>query len=226
MKKIATISFQLISLGALKAQGRPETGAWIGLQVPVIFSKHVQWHNDAGYRTLGSTAVPYQYLYRTGIRYNFNGQWNTAGGVAFFFTRSTYSRTNDEFGNEFRFWEEVNYQRAINEKLQWQTRCRADQRFFAGTSIKTKYTAYRFRLRSGIVKKINNKWNIQLADEYMQQQQDRKFSFNQNRVIFTGTHLLNKSTQIQGSYMWVTWPTESQHIFILNFIKSISLHGN
>lgn len=226
MKKIATILFQLISLGSIKAQGRPGTGVWIGLQVPVIFSKHMQWHNDAGYRTLGSTTIPFQYLYRTGIRYNFNGQWNMAGGVAFFFTRSTYSRTNDEFGNEFRFWEEVNYQKPVNKKLQWQNRFRADQRFFATTSVKTKYTAFRFRFRSGLIQKINNRWNIQLADEYMQQQQGRKFLFNQNRVILTGTHQLNKSMQIQGSYMWVTWPIGDQHILIINFIKSISLHGN
>jgi hypothetical protein len=224
MKRFFFIAI-IITAGRANAQ-RPETGGWLGLQWPVNFSKHWQWHNDAGYRTLGASVVPFQYLYRTGIRRNFSEQWSMAGGIAFFFSRISFSKTNDEFGSEFRFWEEVNRQHYINEKLQWQLRFRADQRFFAATSLKAKYTAYRFRLRTGLTQRINDNWSIQLADEYMQQQASQKFSFDQNRMILSGIYQLNQSAQLQGSYMWVVWPAEDQHILIVSFIKNISFHGD
>lgn len=224
MKRIFFIAIT-ISGSRISAQ-RPETGGWLAVQLPVYFSKHWQWHNDAGYRTLGASVVPFQYLYRTGIRHNFNRQWSTALGVAFFFTRTSFSKKNNEFGREFRFWEEANHQLDISEKLQWQFRFRADQRFFAATSVKAKYTAYRFRFRTGLTQKLNEKWSIQLADEYMQQQANQRFSFDQNRVILSGIYSLNQSTQLLGSYMCVTWPTEDQHILVIGVMKNILLHGN
>jgi hypothetical protein len=223
MKKFFYMAI-IITVSRANAQ-RPETGGWLALQLPVNFSKHLQWHNDAGYRTLGTSVVPFQYLYRTGLRYHFNEQWSLAGGIAFFFSRTTFSKTNDEFGKEFRFWEEANHQQVITEKLQGQLRFRAEQRFFAATSLKVNYTTYRFRLRAGLTQKVNKKWSIQLADEYMQQQANQQFSFDQNRLILSGIYSLNQSLQLQGSYMWVAWPAEDQHILIISFIKNISLHG-
>jgi hypothetical protein len=225
MKKIVTILPLISGLTVLKAQQRPETGIWFTVMAPVNFSKHWQWHNDAGYRTLGASVAPLQYLYRTGIRYNFNKQWGTAAGVAFFFTRTSFSKSNDEFGPEFRFWEEVNRQKQINKKLHWQLRLRTEQRFFAATSVKSKYTAWRFRFRTGLTQKINDKWSLQLADEYMQQQANQKLSFDQNRVMLSGICYVNKTTQLQGGYMWLRWPNDNQHILTVSFIKNISLHG-
>jgi long-subunit fatty acid transport protein len=226
MKKIVTILPLISGFTVVKAQQRPETGLWFTVMTPVNFSKHWQWHNDAGYRTLGASAEALQYLYRTGIRYNFNQQWNTAGGVAFFFTRTSFSKSNDEFGHEFRFWEEVNRQKQVSKKLNWQLRLRTEQRFFAATSVKAKYTAWRFRFRTGLTQKINDKWSLQLADEYMQQQTNQKLSFDQNRVMLSGIYYVNKTTQLQGGYMWLRWPNDNQHILTVRFIKNISLHGD
>lgn len=205
---------------------RPKSGAWLSLQVPISISQKWQWHNDAGYRTLGVSSEPLQYLYRTGIRYNFNKHWNAASGVAFFFSRTSFSKSNDEFGKEFRLWEEVNHQHPVSDKLQWQVRLRTEQRFFEATSVKAKYTAYRFRLRSGITQKINNKWSLQLADEYMQQQANQKLSFDQNRLMLSGIYNLNPASQLQGGYMLLLWPKEGQHILTISFIKNISLHAD
>lgn len=223
MKHFLTIVF-IVIVTSLFAQ-RPETGGWFSVQAPVNFSKHWQWHNDAGYRTLGVSTEPLQYLYRTGLRYNFNKRWNTAGGAAFFFSRTSFSKSNDEFGHEFRFWQEANHQYLVSKKLQWQFRLRTEQRFFEATSIKSKYIAYRFRLRSGITQRLSDKWSLQLADEYMQQQAKQKFSFDQNRLMLSAIYHLNPVTQLQGGYMWLQWPHEDQHILMLSFIKNISLHG-
>jgi hypothetical protein len=213
------------SVKILNAQQRPSTGAWLAVYAPLNFSKHWQLHNEGGYRTLGTSAEPLQYLYRTGIRYNFNKQWSTTAGVAFFFTRTSFSKTNDEFGHEFRLWQEMNYQHRINEKLHWQIRIRPEQRFFEATSVKTKYTAYRFRIRPGLTQKLNEKWSVQLADEYMRQQAHQKFSFDQNRLMLSALYHFNKTTQLQGGYMWLRWPNDNQHILAISFTKTISLYG-
>ncbi|MDZ4808754.1 MAG: DUF2490 domain-containing protein [Bacteroidota bacterium] len=203
---------------------RPKSGIWLSLQLPISISQKWQWHNDAGYRTLAVSSEPLQYLYRTGMRYNFNKQWSTAGGVAFFFSRTSFSKLNDEFGHEFRFWQEVNHQYPVSDKLNWQLRLRTEQRFFEATSGKAKYTTSRFRLRSGITQKINGKWSLQFADEYMQQHANQKLSFDQNRLMLSGIYYLNPATQLQAGYMWLRWPDDDQHILTIGFIKNISFH--
>ena len=226
MKRPLILLFSLAGSFGLQAQQRPKSGLWFAANLPINFTKHWQWHNDAGYRTLGTSVEPLQYLYRTGVRYNFNKQWNTAGGVAFFFTKTNFSKTDHEFGHEFRFWEEVNHHHPLNESLQLLLRFRTEQRFFAATSIKKKYTGYRFRLRPGFNLKLNNKWNFQLTDEYMWQMANDKFSFDQNRLTFSGIYQFNKTVQLQTGYMWLKWPNDDQHILTFTFTKTISLHGD
>jgi Protein of unknown function (DUF2490) len=204
---------------------RPETAVWVTAQMPINIDKHLQWHNDAGYRTFSMSPRPMQYLYRTGIQYNFNRQWNTAAGIAFFFTKADFDKTHLEFGKEFRFWEELNHQHPLNKKLQVLLRLRIEQRFFAATSTKNKYTGYRFRLRSGINQKLNDKWSLQLTDEYFQQAVHHQFAFDQNRLTFSGIYQLNKSAQLQAGYMWLKLPNDNQHIFTFTFIKTFSLHA-
>jgi long-subunit fatty acid transport protein len=224
MKKIITTILCIIILKQVNAQ-RPETGQWYTLNLPGNFSKHWQWHNDASYRTLATSFRPLQYLYRTGLRYNFNKQWSSAAGVAFFFTKTDFDKAHHEFGNEFRFWQEVLYSHSLNGKLQLLLRLRTEQRFFASTSKKEKFTGYRFRLRTGINQKLNDKWSLQLTNEYMRQIAHHKFSFDQNRLTFSGIYYFNTTTQLQTGYMWIKWTDASQQILTLSFTKTISLHG-
>ena len=226
MKRFKSIFVFLVAYNYTNAQQRPDTGGWFAINMPINLSKHLQWLNDAGYRTLGTSFEPLQYLYRTGIRYNYNKEWSTAGGVAFFYTKTNFSKSEHKFGHEFRFWEEVVHQHQFNEKLQGLLRFRMDQRFFAATSVKNKYTGYRFRLRPGLSQKLTNNWSLQLTDEYMRQEARNKFSFDQNRLTFSGIYQFNKTTQLQAGYMWLKWPKDDQHILTFTFTKNISLHGN
>lgn len=225
MKNIIVTILVITALQQINAQ-RPETGEWFTLNLPVNFSKDLQWHNDASYRTLGTSYAPLQYLYRTGLRYNFNKKWSAASGIAFFFTKTDFDKTHHEFGNEFRFWQEVLHTNSKNGRLQLFLRLRTEQRFFASTSRKEKYTGHRFRIRPGINKRLNEKWSLQLTDEYMRQVANDKFSFDQNRVTFSAFYHFDKSTQLQAGYMWLKWPDASQHILTITFAKTISLHAN
>lgn len=224
MKKGLIILFMCMGVSG-NAQ-RPRTGQWYTLGIPVSFSNHLQWHNDGGYRTLETSFHPVQYYYRTGMRYNFNKHSNVAAGVAFFFTKVDFDKSHHEFGNEFRFWEELNYHHQIKEKLQLLFRLRTEQRFFAATSKKERYTGHRFRVRSGLNQRINDKWSLRLTDEYMRQLAKQKISFDQNRLTISGIYHLNELTQLQTGYMWLKWPDASQHILTITFSKTLSLHGN
>ncbi len=218
------VSFFATTIAA-KAQ-RPETAAWLAVQVPVNFSKHWQWHNDAGYRTLGTSVKAFQYLFRTGFQYRFNEQWSSAAGVAFFFSRTSFVKSDNEFGRESRFWEEINYQRQFNKKFQSQLRFRTEQRFFSATISKTAFTAFRFRIRASLTENLAGKWSLQLADEFMEQVIGQKTSFDQNRAIVSGIYQINPTTQLQGGYMWLLWPKGDQHIVTIGFIKNISVHAD
>lgn len=225
MKKFSSILFFPVISQSIIAQ-RPETGTWIAVQLPVIFSTHWQWHNDAGYRTLGTSPSALQYLYRTGIRYTFTKKWSAAAGTAFFFSRTSFTKTNDEFGYEFRWWQEGNFQKQVREKLQGQVRLRMEQRFFEETKSKAAYTAYRFRLRTAIAQQLSPKWSLQLADEYMEQNTRQKISFDQNRLMASVIYRFNSFGQLQSGYMWLRWPQQQdQHILTISFIKNISLYG-
>ncbi len=199
---------------------------WLSAQLPVQFNNKWQWHNDGGYRTLGNSVSVLQYFYRTGLRYNLNKNWSVAAGVACFASRTTFTKQNHEFANEFRFWEEVNYKTALTKKTQLSTRLRIEQRSFAATSSKISYHAFRYRVKSQIQQTLSSKWAVQIADEYMQQYDHSTLSFDQNRLITNAVYFLNNKTQINLGYMWLQWPAHSaQNILTLSFQKTISLHA-
>ncbi len=207
----------------VKAQ-RPGTGVWATVNIPVSISKHWQWYNDASYRTLGSSFAPLQYLYRPGLRYLVNKKFSIATGVAFFFTKIDFDKSNHEFGNEFRLWQEGLYQQT-KYKWQWQVRLRSEQRFFEATSIKAKYKAYRYRIKAAVTRMFTKKWGVQLANEYMRQAKDTPLIFDQNRLIVMGICHPNTTTQLQAGYMWVKRPDGDQHILTVSVIKNIKLNG-
>ncbi len=224
MQKVFFISM-IITVASETFAQIPASGSWFAFQLPVKINDKWQWHNDAGYRTLGASLNAYQFLYRTGIRYGVNKKWSVATGTAFFYTRSSYQKFNREFGKEFRLWQELNAQHSLSKTISLQNRLRTEQRWFAETDSRSAYFGFRLRYRTAVTKTLTDKWGVQLANEYMRQQANNKFSFNQNRVIATALYKINSSAQMQGGYMWLKWPTSSQHILTLTFHKNISLHA-
>lgn len=203
----------------------PATGNWFALQLPVRLSNKWQWHNDAGYRTIGFSIAAYQYLLRSGIRYNINNSWNTATGYAFFFTRSSFEKADHEFGKEFRLWQELNAQHTFLKSYIIQNRLRMEQRWFDAVGNNDAYFGLRLRHRAAITKVFSENWNLQLADEYMQQLTQGVFSFNQNRLQLNVIYKMNHAEQVQAGYMWLNRQRQSQHIITITFQKTFFLHA-
>lgn len=224
MNKLLTIG--LVVLSASGYTQTPPAELWIGANMAVGFHNQWQWHNDAGYRTNGVNLVPHQYFYRTGIRKIFSTKWNAAAGVAFFSTRISYNKADHEFGNEYRAWQEVNYQTEWKNGLSLHNRLRIEERFFEEVSNRDAYKALRLRYRVGLTKRLSEKWMIQIANEYMRQLQQKQFLFNQNRALFSIGHDLKKHVQLQAVYIWQQRSTGSQHILALLFQKTITANGN
>lgn len=224
LKKITTIPLLLFT-AALFGQ-RPSTGIWVTAVVPINISSKWQIHNDASYRTLGSSASLLQYLHRTGIRYTANSKWSAALGVAATFNRTAFNKETNEFARELRLWQEVLYKTNLTKQLQLQARLRTEERWFEATNTKASSNAFRYRLRAQLQQKFTAKWAALIANEYMQQHAKSNWSFDQNRLIVSGVYFLNAQTQLQAGYLWLRFPANSsQHIVNLTIQKTITLHA-
>lgn len=222
MGKAGATILLMLAMCVLRAQ-RPVHGNWLTLNLPVRFSERIQWHNDAGYRTLGESFSAHQFFYRTGFRCRFNRTINAAAGAAFFFTRASYEKANREFGTEFRLWQEVNAEQKILKKFVWSSRMRTEQRFFEKTNVKDAYTAGRLRFRILLRREITDKLFLQVSEEYMSKVMQAKTAFDQNRIVVSASYQLKHSLQLQPGYMWLKWPESQQRIWMLAVQKNISV---
>jgi hypothetical protein len=221
---IITVSIFIVC-NCVSAQ-RPNTGMWLTINTPVNISKKWQWHNDASYRTLGSSVAPLQYLYRTGIRYNFNDEWSSTLGVALFYTRNGFTKQNEEFGKEQRLWQELAYRKNITIPFQIYVRLRTEQRYFSTTTTSQAHHAFRYRVRVQLQQKFTQKFALQLANEYLQQRNGNLWQFDQNRSLINAVYFMNEQTNITVGYMYLLWPANSQqHILNINFQKMIQAHA-
>ena len=118
----------LLSLQASFGQ-QSQTLVWNTLQFPIRLSTKWQLQTDVSYRTIGASASAYQYTFRTGVRRFIDEKWNVATGLAFFFTRTSFDKTNHEFGREFRLWQEAVKENKLNKKLSLFSRFRTEERF-------------------------------------------------------------------------------------------------
>ena len=126
----------------------PATSNWLALQLRINNGKKWELSNDGGYRTIGMSPSAYIYYYRNGLRYNINERWNVAAGTAFFFTRSSYQKSNHEFGREFRLWQEVILREPVSKTLSLNDRFRTEERWFGPVTNKASYFGLRLRDRS------------------------------------------------------------------------------
>ncbi|HKB43175.1 MAG TPA: DUF2490 domain-containing protein [Chitinophagaceae bacterium] len=201
----------------------PSTASWFSFQFRLNKAK---WEliNDGGYRTIGMSASCYAYYYRNGLRYKLNDNWSVAAGSAFFFTRSSYQKSNHGFGKEFRLWQDAIFRKPIWKTFAINNRFRIEERWFNRVNNKPAYFGFRPRERLTISKMLSEKWSLELGDEYLRMLSDNKFTFNSNRILLFATYTMKKQTQLQGGYIWLKLPAASQHVFTINFQKTITLH--
>lgn len=208
--------FCLFISGMIHAQS---SSIWISGQLPIRF-KNWEWHQDAGYRTIGTSARATLWFYRTGLRHYFNPKWNAAAGYALFDSR--VENDKPAFGAENRIWEEVVRQDHWN-KLRWVHRVRADHRWFNATSKIPAYAAHRLRYRTGFIYPIHPKLDFQLYDEIMVQHQHGEWIFNQNR-IGAFLHIKPKSQQtINIGYTHLQQRSGIMHLMMVGYQHNIEL---
>ncbi|MBS1574837.1 MAG: DUF2490 domain-containing protein [Bacteroidetes bacterium] len=203
-----------------------ETIIWNSVSTPVRFSSKWQMPVDISYRTIGFSSSAYQYTFRTGLKRFINDIWSAAAGVALFYTRTSFEKSDHEFGRELRFWQDVAAENGFKNRIILQNRFRVEGRFFAATQEKRKYQAIRLRYRLGLVKFLGERFKVQLAEEFMEHYSSRQFSFQQNRVYFSASYLFDKLTQIEAGYMWSRIPGINRHYMTISFQRTILFHGD
>lgn len=204
---------------------QPATTHWITLQMPVVLNKHWQWLNEISYRTLGESFSLNQLFLRTGARYTFNEKWNVAGSSDLVFIRVYPQNAEKDFGKEYRLWQEVNFMQPIKNNFLLQNRLRIEEKYFTETKRMPAYHALRLRYRLALIKKISEKWSVQMYEEYMQQLTGNEFRFSQNRVYIGGACQFQPDLLLQFSYCWSKLSPWSQHIFAIVFQKRISANA-
>lgn len=198
------------------AQSKTES-VWQSIILQHPISKKTSWQNEVGYRTLGYSIVPKQFLYRTGIKYQVNRGMSLSAGAAIFFTRVKMVKEINEFGLEKRIWQEVKYQNKIVKQTNLQIRVRVEERFFQATTAFEPYAAVRFRYKGSLERIVFSNLVMQLGYEYMQQLKGSKISFNQSRFQPALMMKLNQSMQLQGMFMVLKTPSEKQHTIWLTY---------
>ena len=186
---------------------------------PPLRIKNWEWHQDAGYRTIGNGARPSLWFYRTGIRRYFSDHWNAAGGYALFVSRVEKDRP--AFGAENRIWEELVRQDLLG-KIKWTQRLRIEQRWFDATTKTPYFSAHRFRYRTAFVHTLNPQLDLQLYDELMVQNQHGQWGFNQNR---TGAWLNIKPSKKQSfnlGYTFLHQRSGNTHLIMLGYQQNFT----
>lgn len=226
MRRVMTI-IVCFQISITFAQQRPVEGVWTTLNVPIEINSRFILQNDASYRTLGWGPAGLQYLYRPSIKYFIKPSFAITVGTAFFFTRTSFIKQNEEFGYEFRTWQELLKKIELKHETELQVRFRSEQRFFQPTKVNpNSRTAHRFRAFASVTKKINKHWGLQFSEEYFRQINNENFDYDQNRLIVTGIRYLDHGDQLKVGYMWLRWPNSSQHIISIGYQKKLKLYGN
>ncbi len=207
--------------------GQPRGASiWFTGQVAVGFSKKWQWQNDLIYKADGVKAKAYQRFYRTGLKYQVSDNWGVAGGVGFFSTLAgSTNEGDDEFGKEFRLYQDLNYQHDLGKKLVFQNRFRTEERFLKATKQKSSSRILNLNNKISFIRSLSEKWDLQFGEDFFEQVVDKKFVFNQNRLSGIGIYNIDRNLQVQCGYIWVLRKTFSQHIIQFTIKKMFRAYG-
>lgn len=204
MKKKQFLLFLSLFLG-INIFAQHENAIWFSSLYPVKLSEKFELHSEIGCRFKGENTELYQHLYRFGLRYGFNENINSAVGFALFFTDGNWQSEVKKFGTEFRFWEELVYQKKIGT-YKGALRLRQEERFYDDYNKKASYTAFRTRFMVQVNKKLNEHFSLQLANEYMYQFKSGTSGLDQNRIMGNVLYYPLKNLEIKCGYMEIILP--------------------
>ena len=221
MNKFRIMIMSTVIAGKLFAQ-QPSVSNWVTLQTPLIYNSHWQSLHEVSYRTLGEAIKLNQLFVRSGVRYTFNPKWSSSLICDVVHSRvKPYDKNDLEFGDEIRITEEISHRYQAGTNYTIQHRLRIEERFFGETSLGDDYKALRFRYRLAAQKKLSDKWSLQLADEYLEQVLSGKWSYNSNRLSFSGFYSFAQNAHLEAIYYWIRFSERSQHVFALTLQNRI-----
>lgn len=219
LKKILTL-FYLFVLIFLNAQH--ENAVWFASQLPVKLSEKLELHNDIGVRMKGDKLEVNQILFRTGLRFYLNKNFNTAAGIAWFLTDQNLRSKQKKFGTEFRFWEEFVFQKNFNKKIKNILRLRTEQRYFDEYENKNSYAAFRMRFLVQMIKKFNDNWSLQLGNEYFYQMKSENSAFDQDRITGNVIYNLKNDLELKVGLIEIILPNKKYtDTFVLGINKKL-----
>lgn len=215
--------FLLIS-SSLMAQNAP-FATWSSI---LINSRiHTKWSNttDIGYRTIGGDFLPFQNYIRTGLRHHFNQHVTALGGIAYFSTKTSFLPENNEYGREFRIYQEVQRQSNRNKKVIFDIRLRNEQRFFSKTSNRDQFVSFRLAGRAFVGYQFTNLFTWQVGSEYFESLTSKKLFMDQTRFMNQFIFRMNKGFSLNLMYMYVIRKAYNQSVFNCVLVKNINFNG-
>lgn len=201
------VVFLLLVSAELYAQGTTlhQNLYWLRFQNQIIFSNKLSWYNEVDNRRFFHPDVQNQLIAHSHIHYTIKNFEPAIGGtLSWQYTQDPETKTAVVIP-EIRPFQELNYALPFSKKLELRERLRIDERFIrnhTATELTEGYDfIFRFRLRSQLNYNLKNNYVIKLSDEIMFN--DRRNTFDQNRVTIALEKKLSKNFSVEVSYIHI-----------------------
>jgi len=212
--------FVLLTVAAVKAQSNHNRISWWpAYYLKYSFNKKWALNTDMQLRNFAKQPVVGLLALRTGVHYNINNQWSTAGGVAWFHQRELDAAKKISATDELRLWEELRHDWKLN-KWQLANRLRTEQRHFANQEG----IAFRIRYNLAAEYRVAKKWKAMAGNELMWQSSKVRKNWDQDRLWLGGEYAFNAKNQMQLLFMnwWQFNANTYQPVIRINFVQSIN----
>lgn len=237
MKKIILVFILTLTANSLYAQQTfRQYLYWIRYQNQLVFSPKFYWSNEADNRRFFDPDVQNQFIIHSRAHYK-TGRWDVAGGMT---TSWAYAqRPENGYQNvttELRPVVEASHDLPLG-KINLMNRLRIDNRFFEASEDQSIWNhstfvmRFRYRLQARIPVKSTPEnaplITLKIADEIMIN--DRKNTFDQNRIYASGEFFLNKKLSVETQYIYIyqqRFGREdffSRHVFRFSVLHKIML---
>jgi hypothetical protein len=204
--------FALLHLLALQtwAQKKVDSHAtyWLRYSETININSHVYWINEFDNRRFFNPDTENQLIIHSRIHRK-TGRWDYGGGIALSWAYNTKAEDHTHHAtNEVRPQAEVNYEIPF-KRWSLSQRVRLDNRFIEEDKYATVFdgSTYDLRMRYRIQAKVplqkDERWfsSARLSNEIMIN--DRKNTFDQDRIYFAIDHNLSKKFTLETGYIYI-----------------------
>jgi hypothetical protein len=223
-------AFILISKSALHAQPNNHAAYWLRYQNQLNFSSKISWTNEIDNRRFITPDYENQFIFHSRFHYK-KGRWDYGTGLTLSWSYTTIPEKPISHATmEARPVIEASYEIPFKSFF-LQQRLRIDNRFFEADKLETIFdgTTYVMRFRYRVQARIplkydhNNKpsVNLRIANEIMLN--DRKNTFDQNRIYASVDFAITKNLSIETGYIFIYQQRLGTDLFLERNVLRLSL---